>query len=103
MNKKDLTLVFTPEIIACLVAIRVKPGRLRDEWVEIHRGDGFRGTLWAVLDCGFVLNKDGVWEYEPMPSSRDDEFLDRCRFDTFEDAVKAALQCKVIGHEHTRQ
>jgi hypothetical protein len=47
-------------------------------------------TLWKVRD-GFsnVLGKTGEWEWEPMPSSRDDEFLSRCRFDT----ARQALEC----------
>jgi len=39
-----------------------------------------RGKGWAVVDGPFVLTKDGDWEYEPNPSSRDDEFYERCRF-----------------------
>ena len=43
--------------------------------------DGSR--LWAVRNSfGDVLNKQGEWEWEPQPSSRDEAFLRRCRFDT---------------------
>ena len=38
--------------------------------------------LWAVRFMGEVLSKQGEWEYEPLPSSRDDAFLERCRFGT---------------------
>lgn len=38
--------------------------------------------LWAVRYMGEVLNKRGEWEYEPLPSSRDDAFRERCRFAT---------------------
>lgn len=40
-------------------------------------------------DIGNVLNHDGGWEWEPQPSSRDEDFLKRCRFDSFEQAVEA--------------
>jgi hypothetical protein len=49
--------------------------------VACRQRDGSR--LWAVRDAsGSVLNKLGEWEYEPLPSSRDDEFLARCRYAT---------------------
>lgn len=38
--------------------------------------------LWAIKESGFCLNKQGQWELEPIPSSRDDDFIERCRFDT---------------------
>ena len=37
-------------------------------------------NTWAVCDGGFCLNTDGEFEEEPMPSSRDEEFLARARF-----------------------
>lgn len=43
--------------------------------------------LWKVSRGGAVLNKLGEWEYEPSPSSRDDEFLKRCRYATLADAA----------------
>jgi len=47
---------------------------------------------WAVRRNGRCLNTDGKWEYEPMPSSRDDEFLARCRFSTVREALDALEQ-----------
>lgn len=44
-------------------------------------------VLWKVREHGNVLAKTGEWEWEPMPSGRDDEFLDRCRFDTPQEAL----------------
>lgn len=36
---------------------------------------------WAITKTsGLCLNRAGYWEWEPMPSSRTDEFLERCRF-----------------------
>jgi hypothetical protein len=55
-----------------------------------YRGDG----KWAVNDCGFVLSRTGEWEYEPLPSSRTDDFIARCRFDNLEEAFEA---CRVAA------
>ncbi len=48
----------------------------------------YDGERWAVRGHGHCLTKTAEWEYEPMPSSRDDAFYSRCRFDTLEQAVK---------------
>jgi hypothetical protein len=45
-------------------------------------------TVFAPIHNS-VLNRGGEWEFEPMPSSRTDEFLARVRFDTLLDAVAA--------------
>jgi len=44
---------------------------------------------WAVLDGRHCLNRDGGWEREPLPSSRTDEFMSRCRF-SLDEAVELA-------------
>jgi hypothetical protein len=81
---------------------------MRDDWTPVEwslQGDIDARTLhpirivlmlrsagkpqYAVRRGGEVLNKSGVWEWEPSPSGRDEEFLERCRYDDFEDAVKA--------------
>lgn len=41
---------------------------------------------WAIVSSPLVLNKQGEWEYEPMPSSRDKEFLLRCRYFSSDEA-----------------
>lgn len=52
-------------------------------------------SLWSVNHHGNVLNKDGEWECEPQPSSRDAGFLARCRFSSVEAAVDAFNNRKV--------
>ena len=47
----------------------------------------YQGERWAVRRLSQCLSREGKWEYEPMPSSRDDAFYARCRFNTLEDAV----------------
>jgi hypothetical protein len=45
--------------------------------------------VWAIRCLGQVLNRKGKWEYEPLPSSRSNAFLTRCRF-TLAEAKEAA-------------
>jgi hypothetical protein len=55
-------------------------------------------TLYAVRQLGCCLNSDGEWEREPIPSSRTDEFLARCRYETWEKAAGAIVDhCKPRG------
>jgi hypothetical protein len=45
--------------------------------------------LWVVERLGLVLNSDCEFEYEPMPSSRTDDFIARTRF-SLEQALQLA-------------
>lgn len=62
--------------------------------ISIERCEGHRlpkqPYMWAVRQSGFCLAKDGDWECEPIPSSRDEEFYQRCRFETYMEAELAA-------------
>lgn len=51
----------------------------RDPWCVkvVWRG----GDKYAVKFLSKVFNSDGEWEYEPIPSSREDDFIERTRFD----------------------
>lgn len=44
---------------------------------------------WAVKSMSRVLNSAGEWEYEPIPSERDDAFKERTRF-YLEEALRLA-------------
>ena len=48
----------------------------------------YDGERWAVRRLSQCLNRDAEWEWEPMPSSRDDAFYAHCRFDALEQAVE---------------
>ncbi len=53
-----------------------------------YRGRG----LWAVMHLGYCYANDGsdTKEYEPLPSSRDDEFFALYRFNSIQEATVAA-------------
>jgi hypothetical protein len=44
-------------------------------------------SRYVVFSGGEVLNSDGEWEWEPMPSSRTEEFIGRTRCPSFEAAA----------------
>lgn len=46
-------------------------------------------TLWKIQTRdGWVINNKGEVECEPLPSSRDDEFLARTRFDSVDACLR---------------
>lgn len=70
------------------------PTRAHDE-IRIERARQMSGPdLWAVRYRGDVLNKQGEWEWEPMPSGRDEDFLARARFDSAEEGIAAAIRAR---------
>ena len=67
--------------------------------ITIDRCKQIDGTIkYAVRQAGACLGVTGEWEYEPMPSSRDDDFLREYRFLTWDGAANAILKyCKPCG------
>jgi hypothetical protein len=61
--------------------------REREIIMVVWRGPGDR---WAISDRGNVLNRQGRWEYEPLPSSRTEAFRRRTRFPR-DEAIHPAL------------
>ena len=49
---------------------------------------------YAVMKDDCCLNKQGGWEVERSPSNRDDNYYDRCRWETLEDAIRACETCE---------
>lgn len=47
---------------------------------------------WAIREGGNRLAKDGSWEYEPNPSSRDEAFYERTLFNSAEEAEAFATK-----------
>jgi hypothetical protein len=73
-----------PEI--SVAKYRVGKGR-NSIYIE-DRGD----DRWAITrDSSACLNTDGQWECEPMPSSRTDDFLSRCRY-SLDEAKRRAIR-----------
>lgn len=69
-----------------------------DPEIQIQRARQFDGPdRWKVIRGSHCLSKRGDWVYEPLPSSRTDAFLKRCRFDDAGDAIDAALKAHKKG------
>jgi hypothetical protein len=87
------------EACAQLAAQRERDGRVQvsayrlPSGVSIERVDQRSGPdKWAVRFHGDCLSTSGVWDYEHLPSSRDDEWLAAHRFETADAAIDAALK-----------
>ena len=65
------------------------PGLDEVRIVERAQRDG--SIMFAVTLRGWVANHEREWEYEPIPSSRDDDFIARCRFEEWEEAARIAV------------
>ena len=52
--------------------------------------------LYKVKKRSWCLSKTGEWDYEPIPSERDDEYLEGHRFATFEDALAAVRAARPL-------
>lgn len=72
-------------IMALSLAIE-NDGRTEVKIERARQRDG--SSLWAIRRDGSVMNKNAEWEFEPMPSSRDDEFIKNCRYATIDEAVE---------------
>lgn len=78
--------------LATRFELQERDGRLGLSSVTVERRPQRDGrVLWAVMiDNMFCLTKAGEAEHEPLPSSRDDAFLERARFASLEEALEAA-------------
>lgn len=57
---------------------------IRIELTTFEKGNR---TFAVRTPGGECLNKNGEWEHEPLPSNRDEQFLERCRFDSYTQAA----------------
>lgn len=77
------------------VCLYREPGTLIEtELVRRRQRDG--KSLWAITRLSMCLNRDGEWEHEPIPSSRDDAFMERCRFQTPAVAVSVWMKAESV-------
>jgi hypothetical protein len=49
---------------------------------------------FAVRRGGSCLSVEGLWDIEPLPSSRDDQFYNTFRFRSFDAAIQAAEKAR---------
>lgn len=75
--------------------VRIESYSIPDAGFDIIRTEQRTGPAkWKVFNGGYCLTKVGEWEWEPMPSSRTDEFIERCRFNSAKEAIDAARREK---------
>lgn len=48
------------------------------------------GSTWAIWNGASCLNRDLEWEWEPQPSSREDDYITRTRWPTAQEAISFA-------------
>lgn len=77
------------ELLAIAIRFVISDDRLNPVMVE-RRSRLSDVPSWAVTRGGSCLAKDGQWEIEPLPSSRDDAFRQRCRWSDLGEAITAA-------------
>lgn len=59
---------------------------------RVHGRDIVRWAIRHGEGAGSdVFTRDGEWEWEPQPSSRDDAFFARCRFATADEGLACWL------------
>ena len=62
--------------------------------IEAMLSPFYEGVRYAVRRGRGVLNVNAEWEFEPMPSSRDDAFYRRCRFRSIAQAAHALREAE---------
>ena len=60
--------------------------------IKIERRGVAPTETWAICDGSMCMDKDGNWEYEPMPSSRTKDFLQKYRFPSPKDALDTLMK-----------
>jgi len=85
----------TPETLLKMArAFEVRPERARRRFDEVGRAwVEWRGTTpdgsgsWCISDDATTLSRDGLWEFEPRPSAREDDDLARTRWPSAVEAI----------------
>ena len=78
------------ELIPCKYRVDGRDGLDEIHISERRRPDG--SPRWSIDSNTGVLNKKGIWEYEPSPSNRTEAFFKRCRFASLEKAKTFLLK-----------
>lgn len=111
-NKREPLVEFlaaaTPKAVAELLAERDALEMQLSQATRFELPHGFRieqrrqihgGPLWVVSDGSSVLNREGEWVYEPLPSSRTDDFIQATRFTLDEARAQAEAALKALGQD----
>ena len=90
-NAQKPKVIECSDLLATTYKIKADYNAYRTGTMTIHRMNSpfYDGDKWSVRLRGDCLNKESEWEWEPNPSSRGDDFYERCRFDSLEDALSA--------------
>lgn len=77
----------------CFEIVPHDPKRLvRCIKVELRTWANDPQKSWAIVDeIKHNLNHDGEWEHEPFPSSRTEDFFQRCRWSDLQEAIAFVL------------
>lgn len=78
--------------VAFLVTRLTDDGPDQETWSARVEATGH--GRWAVRNGSRCLSKALTWDYEPMPSSREDEWLDEHRWDDSAEATLAAIKAE---------
>lgn len=66
-----------------------------EEPIIIERVSNYTGTRFAIRRGGDCMDRKGKWEPQPIPSERTNEWLNRFRFYSFDEAAEAVTKhCK---------
>lgn len=69
------------------------------------KGNPVGEDRWGIFREGnsSCLNKLGEWEYQPMPSSRTDDFYKRCRYASVHEAINYYKRWKFVVEEYAKK
>lgn len=86
-----------PTIAACEWRVGPRDALGLHEVRIVERGQRDGSMRYAVKRDDWVANRGREWEYEPIPSGRDDAFIERTRWAEWQDA--AAVAVAMVGVE----
>ena len=93
MSKEKLNGNFAKPILGVVLTYGLSFDKNRLQWVTIeatkYDEQTSVPTTWAVRRGDSVMSKiTGSFDYEPMPSSRDDDYFNEYRFSTPDEAAE---------------
>jgi hypothetical protein len=86
------TVVYPAEMLETAVSFDVMPYDRTRRGIQHLEVAKRAADAWAIIGDGHCLAHDGEWEYEPLPSSRTEEFFERCRWSSAAEAIAFAKE-----------